>query len=63
MLIYIAGTRTYSKTEDIIMASISLVTNIVSIFIPFGWGMVVSGLGDLVPEIFMLIKHGFIMPV
>lgn len=45
------------------MASISLVTNIVSIFIPFGWGMVVSGLGDLVPEIFMLIKHGFIMPV
>ena len=58
-----AGEGVFSKTEDIVLASISLVTNIISIFIPFGWGMLVSSLGDLVPQIVVLRKHGYIMPV
>lgn len=58
-----AGTGNFSKTEDIIMASISLVTNIISIFLPFGTGILVSGLGDLVPQIVILRKNGYISPV
>lgn len=45
------------------MASISLVTNIISIFIPFGWGLTVSALGDLVPQIIILRNNGYIAPV
>ena len=58
-----AGSGIYSKTEDIVMASISLVTNIVSIFLPFGVGLGVSALGDIVPEIVILLKLGLIMPM
>ncbi|MCM1285359.1 MAG: hypothetical protein NC213_09300, partial [Acetobacter sp.] len=58
-----AGTGIYSKSEDIVMSSISLATNIISIFIPFGWGLVVSALGDLVPQIIIMLQNGYIMPV
>ena len=58
-----AGSGIFSKEEDIIMASISLVTNIISIFLPFGWGLTVSALGDLVPQIIILRNNGYITPV
>lgn len=59
-----AGTGNYSKTEDIIMATISFAANIISIIVPnFALSMLISSLGDLVPEIAILIKKGFIIPV
>ena len=58
-----AGSGAFSREEDIAMASISLVTNILSIFAPFGWGMVLSSAGDIVPQIIFLRKHGYIAPI
>ena len=58
-----AGSGISSKTEDYVMAVISFATNIISIFLPFGFGLIVSGLGDLVPQIIVLRKHGYIIPI
>lgn len=58
-----AGSGAFSATEDIALATISLIANIVSIFLPLGVDELVSGLGEIVPKMILLIKHGLIMPM
>lgn len=61
-----AGEGIYTKTEDIILATISLVASILLICVPqisFVWGLIITASSDIIPDIILLLKYGYIAPV
>lgn len=61
-----AGEGIYTKTEDIILATISLAASILLICVPqisFVWGLIITASSDIIPDIILLLKYGYIAPV